>query len=101
MNLFGIIRQSHFKCWKEIQEDPACWDHCHTGPLSFHKAKLMYSIADDADFGSMCAALHERSIATPKTINLYHEWIALYMCSDGLTDEEMKYRQSLARRMNE
>ena len=100
-NLFGILRQGHAQCIEEIRNDPACWVRCHIGSKAYYKAWDIYHTAAQDDFYTMVAAMHERSRATPDKINLYHEWIALYMCSEGLTDEELRYRQSLARRMNE
>ena len=101
MNLFGIIRQDHARCWDEIKKDSACWEATHIAPQSYYRASHMYQVSEDADFGTMCAGLYERSQATPETIKLYHEWIALYMYGEGLTDEELKYRQQLAKRMND
>lgn len=99
--LFGILRQNHAQCWEEIALDNECWIASRCSPESYYDASKLYLSAAEDDFYTMVAAMYERSRATPDRINLYHEWIALYMCSEGLTDEELRYRQSLARRMND
>ena len=98
-SLFGIIRQNHALCWKEIIADETCWVNSRIGSENFHRAYQLYHAADVDDFYTMVAAMHTRSKDMP--MKLYHEWIALYMHSEMLTDEEMRYRQNLARRMNE
>ena len=99
-NLFGIIRQNHAKCLEAIAADPYCNMATHVAPTSYYRASHLYYVSEDADFGTMCAALYERSQVKPEKINLYHEWIALYMFGEMLTDEEMKYRQQLARELS-
>ena len=99
--LFGILRQGHALCLDDIRNDPECWVNSHIGSKAYYKAWDIYHTAGQDDFYTMVAAMYERSRTTPSKINLYHEWIALYMCSEGLTDEELRYRQSLARRMND
>ena len=101
MSLFSILRQGHAKCLRAIANDPECNMATHIAPTSYYKASHLYHVSEDADFGTMCAALYERSQATPEKIHLYHEWIAQYMYGEMLTDTEMKYRQNLAKRMNE
>lgn len=101
-SLFGIIRANHARCWDEICSDPECWTNSHIAPVSYYDSHNMYNSAASADYGTMCAAMGERADAlrTGK-INLYHEWIALYMYGELLTDEEMNYRQELARKISE
>lgn len=101
-NLFGSIREMNSTLLEDIRNDPNCWTEGGSASLAYYCAYRTYNRAEDEDFGTMCAALYERSQATtPEKIKLYHEWIAYYMYGEHLTDEEMKYRQQLAKRMNE
>ena len=97
--LFGILRQDHALCLDDISNDPECWVKGHIGSKAYYKAWNMYGAAAIADYDTMCAAMYERSRI--KTVKLYHEWIALYMHSEILTNAEVYDRLSLARRIND